>query len=76
METKERDWLYLLPSGETAENMMQGRKLLEKQTGEFITSWLFRTLVKKGVIKKVNRYTNDIISQGNVRNNKEAGTSR
>lgn len=72
---EQRDWYYLLPSGETAENMKDARELMEIQSGSFISSWTFRELVKKGTIKKVNRSNNSNISQGYATSNSKANPS-
>lgn len=54
-EQLQRDWLYLLPGGQRAENMKSGRIILSEQSGHNFSSETFRHLVKKGVIKKINR---------------------
>jgi hypothetical protein len=59
-EQKQRDWIYLLPGGKTAENMKTGRKILSEQSGHNFSSESFRNLVKKGVIKKINRINDRI----------------
>ena len=55
-EQKQRDWIYLLPGGEAAEDMKSGRLILSEQSGHSFSSESFRSLVKKGVIKKINRF--------------------
>jgi hypothetical protein len=59
-EQKQRDWLYLLPGGKTAENMKTGRTILSEQSGHSFSSESFRSLVKKGVIKKIKRFDDSI----------------
>lgn len=59
-ELKQRDWVYLLPDGEKAENMKVGRLILSEKTGHNFSSETFRNLVKKGVIKKVTRFNDSI----------------
>ena len=55
-EPTQRDWIYLLPGGQSAENMKAGRMILSEQSGHSFSSESFRSLVKKGVIKKINRF--------------------
>lgn len=52
-ELKQRDWIYLLPSGETAQNMKEGCKMMSKNIGHRFGSHSFRLLVKRGVIKHI-----------------------
>jgi hypothetical protein len=62
---EQRDWYYLLPDGiNTADNMKEAREQMERQTGNFVSSWTFRDLVRKGVIKKLNRVNYSKLSQG------------
>jgi len=68
-EQKQRDWIYLLPGGQSAENMKAGRMILSQQSGHSFSSESFRSLVKKGVIKKINRFNDSITPQSNATNN-------
>jgi hypothetical protein len=63
---QQRDWLYLLPSGETAENMMEARELLGKDVGHKIGHQAFRFLVKNHSVVKINRITHSVILQGDA----------
>jgi hypothetical protein len=67
-EQVQRDWLYLLPGGFTAENMKSGRTILSEESGHDFSSESFRSLVKKGVIKKINRIIDSITPQSDARN--------
>ena len=68
-EQTQRDWIYLLPGGQSAENMKAGRMILSQQSGHSFSSESFRSLVKKGVIKKINRFNDSITPQSNATNN-------
>ncbi len=68
-EQKQRDWIYLLPGGEAAEDMKSGRLILSEQSGHSFSSESFRSLVKKGVIKKINRFDDSITPQSDATNN-------
>jgi predicted transcriptional regulator len=57
---EQRNWLYLLPDGRTAENKKEVCELLELSSG------YFRSLVKKGVIRKTNRITHGITPKGDA----------
>jgi hypothetical protein len=65
-EQKQRDWIYLLPGGESAEDMKSGRLILSEQSGHNFSSESFRSLVKKGVIKKITRFDNSITPQSDA----------
>ena len=65
-EPTQRDWIYLLPGGEAAENMKAGRTILSEQSGHNFSSESFRSLVKKGVIKKINRFDYSITTLSNA----------
>jgi hypothetical protein len=67
-EPTQRDWIYLLPGGQTAENMKSGRMILSEESGHTFSSESFRSLVKKGVIKKINRIIRSITPQSNAIN--------
>ena len=67
-EPTQRDWIYLLPGGQSAENMKAGRTILSDQSGHSFSSESFRSLVKKGVIKKINRFDYSITTQSNASN--------
>ncbi len=67
-EQKQRDWIYLLPGGQSAENMKAGRMILSEQSGHSFSSESFRSLVKKGVIKKINRIDYSITTLSNASN--------
>ncbi len=67
-EQKQRDWIYLLPGGQSAEDMKAGRMILSEQSGHSFSSESFRSLVKKGVIKKINRFNDSITPQSNASN--------
>jgi hypothetical protein len=69
-EQKQRDWLYLLPGGQSAENMKSGRMILSEESGHDFSSESFRHLVKNGVIKKINRINDCIIPQSDAINKK------
>jgi hypothetical protein len=46
---RDRDWIYLLPGGKSAENMKTGRIILSEQSGHSFTSESFRSLfIKNG----------------------------
>ena len=68
-EPIQRDWIYLLPGGQSAENMKAGRLILSEQSGHSFSSESFRSLVKKGVIKKINRFDDSITPQSDATNN-------
>jgi hypothetical protein len=70
-EPTQRDWIYLLPGGEAAENMKSGRSILSEQSGHSFSSESFRSLVKKGVINKINRFDYSIttLSDATTKNN-------
>ena len=68
-EPTQRDWIYLLPGGQSAENMKAGRTILSEQSGHRFSSESFRSLVKKGVIKKITRFDNSITPQSDATNN-------
>ena len=68
-EPIQRDWIYPLPGGQSAENMKAGRMILSQQSGHSFSSESFRSLVKKGVIKKINRFNDSITPQSNATNN-------
>jgi hypothetical protein len=72
-EQQQRDWFYLLPGGLSAENMKAGRLILSEQSGHSFSSESFRSLVKKGVIKKVNRNVERITPQSNASNKTAPG---
>ena len=59
-EPTQRDCIYLLPGGQSAENMKAGRTILSEQSGHRFSSESFRSLVKKGVIKKITRFDDSI----------------
>ena len=65
-EPTQRDWIYLLPGGQSAENMKAGRMILSEQSGHNFSSESFRSLVKKGVIKKIDRIDYSIITQSDA----------
>jgi peroxiredoxin len=65
-EQKQRDWIYLLPGGQSAENMKVGRTILSEQSGHSFSSESFRSLVKKGVIKKIKRFDYSITTQSDA----------
>jgi hypothetical protein len=67
-EQKQRDWFYLLPGGQAAENMKAGRMILSEESGHNFSSESFRNLVKKGVIKKINRISNSMTPLSNASN--------
>ena len=73
-EATQRDWLYLLPGGQKAENMLAGKMILSDQSGHSFSSESFRSLVKKGVIKKINRIDNSVTPQSNANYNKIKST--
>lgn len=52
---KQRDWIYLLPSGETAKDMREGCQLMAENLRHRFGSHSFRLLVKKGVIKQIEK---------------------
>ena len=68
-ELTQRDWIYLLPGGQSAENMKAGRLILGEQSGHSFSSESFRSLVKKGVIKKIKRFDDSITPQSDAKNN-------
>ena len=68
-EPTQRDWIYLLPGGQSAENMKAGRTILSEQSGHRFSSESFRSLVKKGVIKKITRFDDSITPQSDATNN-------
>ncbi len=68
-EQKQRDWIYLLPGGQSAENMKAGRLIIGEQSGHSFSSESFRSLVKKGVIKKITRFDNSITPLSDATNN-------
>ena len=68
MESQSRDWIYLLPGGETAENMKEGREKMSIRSGHHFSSESFRSLVKKGVIKKMNRMEERITPRSDANN--------
>ena len=68
-EQQSRVWVYQLPSGEIAENMKEGRTFMSRSTGHNFSSESFRSLVKKGVIKKITRITDSITPQSDAKNN-------
>jgi hypothetical protein len=43
-EPTQRDWIYLLPGGQSAENMKAGRMILSEQSGHSFSSESFRSL--------------------------------
>jgi hypothetical protein len=53
----ERNWLYLLPSGETAENMKEGCEKIQLATGHNFSADNFRNLVRKEVVIKIDKIT-------------------
>jgi hypothetical protein len=56
-QQKFREWVYLLPTGETAKDMREGCQIMADNLGHRFGSHSFRLLVKKGVIKQVeNNY--------------------
>jgi hypothetical protein len=67
-EPTQRDWIYLLPGGQSAENMKAGRMILSEQSGHNFSSESFRSLVKKGVIKKINRFDYSITTLSDASN--------
>ena len=67
-EPTQRDWIYLLPGGQSAENMKAGRLILSEQSGHSFSSESFRSLVKKGVIKKITRFDDSITPQSDASN--------
>ena len=69
-EPTQRDWIYLLPGGEAAEDMKSGRLILSQQSGHSFSSESFRSLVKKGVIKKINRFDDSITPLSDASNTK------
>jgi hypothetical protein len=69
MEQQERNWYYLLPTGERAGDMKEACEILERNTGHFWSSQSFRTLVKKNVVKKMKKSTNCIASESNANDN-------
>ena len=68
---KKREWVYLLPSGETAENMLEARELLGKEQGHRIGHQAFRFLVKNNSVVKINRNTHSVILQSDADNKEE-----
>jgi hypothetical protein len=48
-EPTQRDWIYLLPGGQSAENMKAGRMILSEQSGHSFSSESFRSLFIKNV---------------------------
>ena len=48
-EQTQRDWIYLLPGGKSAENMKAGRMILSEQSGHNFSSESFRSLFIKNV---------------------------
>ena len=69
-EPTQRDWIYLLPGGQSAENMKAGRMILSEQSGHRFSSESFRSLVKKGVIKKIKRFDYSITPLSDASNTK------
>jgi hypothetical protein len=67
-EQTQRDWFYLLPGGQSAENMKSGKMILSEESGHNFSSESFRSLVKKGVIKKITRINRSITPQSNAIN--------
>lgn len=67
-EQAQRDWFYLLPGGQSAENMKSGRMILSEESGHNFSSESFRSLVKKGVIKKIYRINRSITPQSDAGN--------
>ena len=65
-EPTQTDWIYILPGGQSAENMKTGRLILSEQSGHSFSSESFRSLVKKGVIKKIDRIDYSIITQSDA----------
>jgi hypothetical protein len=73
----ERDFYYLLPDGiNTADNMKVGCDFLSRQTGHSYTSGTFRNLVRKGVIKKLNRITHSIMTKSDANEKTTLPTSQ
>lgn len=69
----ERDFYYLLPDGiNTADNMKEGCEFLSRQTGHTYNGRTFRNLIKKGVIKKLNKVTHSIATKSDAENNNGA----
>jgi hypothetical protein len=68
METQ-RDWFYLLPTGEKARDMKEGCQKMEQATGHKWSAESFRTLVRKEVVKKIHNNTNGITKRRDADNN-------
>jgi hypothetical protein len=48
-EPTQRDWIYPLPGGQSAENMKSGRTILSEQSEHNFSSESFRSLFIKNV---------------------------
>lgn len=63
----ERDFYFLLPDGiNTADTMKEGCEILTRQTGHKYSSPTFKNLLRKGVIKRLTRDNNSIITQSDA----------
>lgn len=71
---EQRDWLYLLPSGETAENMIEARDKIGNGNGFRLGNQAFRFLVKNHSVIKINRITHSAILQSDASNEKTSPT--
>jgi len=73
MESQSRDWIYLLPGGDTAGNMKEGWEKMSKRAGHSFSSESFRSLVKKGVIKKISKLEKRITPRSDANNTTKSG---
>ena len=62
----QKDFYYLLPTGETARDMKEGCEILSRQKGYKFGSNSFKHLVEKGVIKKI-KFDNSVIAKCDAR---------
>jgi len=66
-----RDFYYLLPTGETVPDMKQGTERMSQVKGYKISSKTFRHLIKVGVVKRLEN--NLLISTANSNDNNNTG---
>ena len=68
----DRDFYYLLPTGETVPDMKQGTERMSQVKGYKISSKTFRHLIKVGVVKRLEN--NILISTANSNDNNTGET--
>ena len=69
--TPDRNFYYLLPTGETVLDMKQGTEKMSQVKGYKISSKTFRHLIKVGVVKRLEN--NLLISTANSNDNNNTG---